>query len=567
MSQAADPRAGGPHEGPPAAEFVDISKRFGRVVACDHIDLAIHRGQIHGILGENGAGKSTLVSIAAGRLAADAGEVFLEGRAVRFRRARDARDAGLALVPQHDLLVGAATVADNLALLDRRARFFESARARRARVTRLTKAFGLDLGDAGDRADGLPVGTRQRVEIAGALAGEPRVLILDEPTAVLSPDETAVLFAALRRRAEAGAAIVLITHRLAEVFAGADRLTLLSRGRTVRTCRTDETTAAEIGGLLIAGSGEDAREREKEEEKIFSEGEESGGARVPLESRPGLAARGGETQPSRKAARSAAFPVPTFTFEGKRPHDNLEVRDFRPAGTPPKPEPLSLSLSPGDLLVLLAIDGNGADTIASAIAGLVPFAGEVRVGGVVLPSAGDPLAFRAAGGAFVPADRREEGLVLELDLAENLALPRPPGRFLLDRAAMGESARRRIAAFAVRAPSPSIRAGALSGGNQQKLVLAREVSPHPRVLLVGQPTRGVDIGAIEFIHGRLRAMRDDGSAVLMVSSDLDEIFALADRVMVMSRGRANGELPIAACTEAVLGRLMGDADAAAVVRA
>ncbi len=240
-----------------------ISKRFGETQALSEASLVAFPGEIHALLGENGAGKSTLVSIAAGRLRADAGEIRLGGRTVRFRRARDARDAGLALVPQHDLLVGAASVADNLALLDRRARFFETARARRARVARLAGAFGLVLGDADERVDALPVGTRQRIEIAGALAGEPDVLILDEPTAVLSPDETAVLFVALRRRAAAGAAIVVITHRLAEVFAGADRLTLLSRGRTVRTCRTDETTAAEIGGLLIAGSGEDGKQRER----------------------------------------------------------------------------------------------------------------------------------------------------------------------------------------------------------------------------------------------------------------------------------------------------------------
>ncbi len=427
---------------------------------------------------------------------------------------------------------------------------------RRARVRRLTKTFGLVLGDADERADGLPVGTRQRIEIAGALAGEPRVLILDEPTAVLSPDETAVLFTALRNSAEAGAAIVLITHRLAEVFAGADRLTLLSRGRTVRTCRTDETTAAEIGGLLIAGSGQDARQREKEEEeKIFLEGEESGGARVPLESRPGLAARGGETHPSKQAARSAAFPGPPFTFEEERPDQNLEVRNFRPAGTPPKQELLSLSLSPGELLVLLAIDGNGADTIATAIAGLAPFTGEVRVGGAALSPAGDPLAFRAAGGAFVPADRREEGLVLDLDLAENLALPRPPGRLLLDRAAMRENARARLVAFAVRAPSPSIRAGALSGGNQQKLVLARELAGSPRLVVAIHPTRGLDLAASAAVRARLAAACAAGASALVATSDPDEAFLYGGTVRVVNRGSVSVDVP-PRMPPAALGRLM-----------
>jgi simple sugar transport system ATP-binding protein len=424
-----------------------------------------------------------------------------------FRRARDARDAGIALVPQHDLLVGAASVADNLALLDRNAPFVESARARRERVARLAEAFGLELGGPDDRVDGLPVGTRQRIEIAGALAGEPDVLILDEPTAVLSPDETDALFAALRRRADAGAAIVLITHRLAEVFAGADRLTLLARGRTLKACRIEETTPDEIGGLLIAGAGEEKGEEKEEEEKekIFSEGEERGG-------------------PS-----------------AGRPRQNLEVVGFRPVGLQGKQD--SLSLSPGDLLVLLAIDGNGADAIATSIAGLTPFHGEVRVAGVALPSSGDPLAYRAAGGAFVPADRREQGLVLDLDLAENLALPDPPGRLLLDRAAMRANAVARLAAFAVRAPSPSTRASALSGGNQQKLVLARELAGSPKLVVAIHPTRGLDLAASASVRARLASAVAAGASALVVTSDPDEAFLYRGGVRVVTRGVLSAALP------------------------
>jgi ABC-type uncharacterized transport system ATPase subunit len=414
-------------------------------------------------------------------------------------------------VPQHDLLIGAARVADNLAFLDAGAPFFETAAARRTRVARLAKAFALELGDPDARVDTLPVGTRQRIEIAGALAGDPDVLVLDEPTAVLSPDETAALFTSLRARADAGGAVVLITHRLAEVFAGADRLTLMSRGRTVRTCETGDTTPAEIGGLLIAGA---------------------------------------DIRPSKHAAQRAANGMTS----------SLTLTDFAPNQSQAvRAESISFSLFPGELLVLLAIDGNGADTIARAIAGLEPFSGDVALGGVRLPAQGDPLAFRAAGGAFVPADRREEGLVSALSLAENLALPDPPGRWLLDRRAMFSHAEERLSALGVRASSPAASAGSLSGGNQQKLVLAREALPQPKVLLVGQPTRGVDIGAIEFIHGRLRAMRDAGGAVMVVSSELDEILALSDRVVVMNAGRIAGELPIEQCSEAALGRLMGGA--------
>src|ERR1039457_5640413 len=237
-----------------ALELRGISKRFGKTQALSEADLVVFPGEIHALLGENGAGKSTIVSIAAGRLAADSGEILRAGSSVSYRNAPESPQAGLVLAPQHDLLIGAASVADNLAFLDPAAPFFESADSRRARVGRLSRAFGLELGCADVRADALPVGTRQRIEIAGALAGDPDILILDEPTAVLSPDETAALFASLRKRADAGATVLLITHRLAEVFAGADRLTLLARGRSVKTCRVSDTTPQEIGGLLLASS-------------------------------------------------------------------------------------------------------------------------------------------------------------------------------------------------------------------------------------------------------------------------------------------------------------------------
>ena len=522
----------------PSLELRRISKAFGPTHALSEANLSVFSGEIHALLGENGAGKSTLVSIAAGRLTADSGEILRGGRPVRFARARDARDAGLALVPQHDLLVGAASVADNLALLDRNAPLVESARARRARVARLAEKFGLELGPANDRVDTLPVGTRQRIEIAGALAGEPDVLILDEPTAVLSPDETAALFASLRRQADAGAAIVLITHRLAEVFAGADRLTLLARGRTVKQCLIRETTAAEIGGLLIAGSGLE----DKDEEKIFLEGKEK---REPVEGRRGDARRPVATRPSKNAARSVAG-----LFEDS---PNLVLSRFAPRGSQGKQ--IEISLPPGELLVLLAIDGNRADTIASAVAGLAPFTGEVRVGGAVLPPAGDPLAFRAAGGAFVPADRREEGLVLDLDLAENLALPDPPGRVVLDRAAMRAHALDRIAAFAVRAPSPSVPARALSGGNQQKLVLARELAGAPRLVVAIHPTRGLDLAASAAVRARLAEACAAGASVLVVTSDPDEAFDYRGSVRVVTRGTLSAAVA-RGTPPAALGRLM-----------
>jgi simple sugar transport system ATP-binding protein len=492
----------------PSLELRGISKRFGETQALSEASLSILPGEIHALLGENGAGKSTLVSIAAGRLAADAGEILRNGSPVSFDRARDARDAGLALVPQHDLLIGAASVADNLAFLDPNAPFFESPAARRARVIRLAQRFALDLGDANARVDALPVGTRQRIEIAGALTGHPEVLILDEPTAVLSPDETAALFASLRKRADAGGAVVLITHRLAEVFAGADRLTLLARGRSVKTCRVSETTPEEIGGLLIA-SAEDPH-------------------------------------PSKHAARSAANqPLPSLELTGFAPHLASAVRT----------ENVSLSLSPGELLVLLAIDGNGADTIARAIAGLERFSGRVEVGGVSLPPSGDPLAFRAAGGAFVPADRREEGLVASLSLEENLALPDPPGRVFLDRSAMRAHAGDLLASFGVRAASSTALAGSLSGGNQQKVVLARELSRSPRVLVAVHPTRGLDLASAAAVRRRILDVCRSGAAALVITADLDEAPLFGAPLRVVTRGRLSAPLQPTTPVE-TLGRLM-----------
>jgi simple sugar transport system ATP-binding protein len=518
----------------PALELRRISKRFGETQALSEADLVVFPGEIHALLGENGAGKSTLVSIAAGRLVADSGEILRGGSQASYRNARDARHAGLVLVPQHDLLIGAASVADNLAFLDPAAPFFESAAARRARVGRLAQAFGLELGDADARADALPVGTRQRIEIAGALAGDPDVLVLDEPTAVLSPDETAALFASLRKRADAGAAVVLITHRLAEVFAGADRLTLLARGRSVKTCRVSETTPQEIGGLLLTNT---------EGEKNFLEG--VWGAR-PLDSRADTPGGRSQTHPSEHAAQSAATqPLPSLVLTGFAPDEARAVRAER----------ISLSLLPGEILVLLAIDGNGADTIARAIAGLERFSGRVEVGGVPLPLSGDPLAFRAAGGAFVPADRREEGLVAALSLSENLALPNPPGSVFLDRPAMRAHAEERLRAFGVRYASPAALAGSLSGGNQQKTVLARELAHRPGVLVAVHPTRGLDLASAAAVRSRILDACRSGTAALAVTADPDEAQLFGAPLRVVYRGRLSAALE-PTTPPAALGRLM-----------
>lgn len=472
----------------PALELRAIHKSFGRARALAGASLAVFPGEIHALLGENGAGKTTLVGIASGRLHADSGEILRNGSTVAIPDPGAARRAGIALVPQHDLLVEAASVADNLARLDPAAPLLEGRAARRRRVTEISERFHLDLGPPDALAGGLPVGTRQRIEIAGALMDDPAVLILDEPTAVLSPDETAHLFVALRSRVAEGKCVVLITHRLAEVFATADRLTVMARGRKVLTAPVAETSPAAVAEELVAGS------EAIDETAVASEPHVLGGRALGLKS-------------------------------------------FRPTGS--AAEPVTLTLAAGELLVFLAIDGNGADDLAAAIAGVRPADGEVLVHGV-RSRTGDPRSFRRAGGAFVPADRRTEGLVLDFSISDNLALR--SARFLVDREREQREANGAIARFGVRASSADGLARELSGGNQQKLVLARELASTPIVLVAIHPTRGLDIAASVDVHRRLFEARASGAAVLVVTADPEEAKSLGGTIRVVYRGRPSEPL-------------------------
>jgi simple sugar transport system ATP-binding protein len=484
----------GAREGPSSLELAGITKRFGSLCALDGAGLRLRPGEIHALLGENGAGKSTLVAIAAGRLAPDAGSVSIDGTTVTFRSPREARRCGVALVAQHDLLAEAATVADNLALLDLGAPFFESRAARRERVERLSRTLGLELGEPEAPVSLLPVGTRQRIEIAGALSGDPAILILDEPTAVLSPDERASLFAALRQRARTGRSVLLITHRLAEVFEAADRLTVLARGKTVLQCAVSETTPEATTALLMSGAG-------------LSGDDLSGGALPPPEGADG------------------AFV--------------LDVRGLVPEGLH---QPVSLSLRAGELVTLLAIDGNGADRIASAIAGVHPSRGTVSIEGRVVPPR-SPGAFRAAGGAFVPADRRSEGIVPSMTLAENLALADRGGGFLIRPERLAREAAGRIERFGIRTAGPASLASSLSGGNQQKLLLARELEPTPRLLIAVHPIRGLDIASASDVHRRIAAARGKGTGVVLVTADPDEARSVGGTIRVVYRGALSSPLP------------------------
>ncbi len=509
---------------PPAVAMRHIDKRFGAVHANRAVNLTVAPGTVHGIVGENGAGKSTLMSILYGFYEADGGEIAIEGRPARIRGSREAIALGIGMVHQHFMLVDTLSALDNIMLGAEPGWSLPAARAEvRAKLDVLMRDTGLVVAlDA--LVHELPVGERQRLEILKALYRGARILILDEPTAVLTPAETEQLFVTLRTLRDRGTTVLLITHKLKEIMALCDAVTVMRGGQVVLDCAIADTS---IDGLAEAMVGR----------------------RVNL-GRSDTAAR--ETGPALLRASSLSWT------------DELGVARLAD---------VSLTLHAGEIVGIAGVSGNGQSELLDVLCGLLaPAAGTLELGGQRFEPGSwiDTRTARALRLAHVPEDRHKRGLVLPFDAWESATLgyqdaPRYTARALLAwmrQRRMREDCAEMMERYDVRPRNPALRSSKFSGGNQQKLVLAREAQggEHaPQVLLVGQPTRGVDIGAIEFIHGRLRAMRDAGGAVLVVSSELDEILALADRVIVMNAGRVAGELPIAQCSEAALGRLMGGA--------
>ncbi len=496
-----------------------ITRRFPGVLANDAVDFTLRAGEIHALLGENGAGKTTLMNVFAGLLAPDAGEIRVDGRPVAIRTPGQALALGIAMVHQHFLLIPVFTVAENIVLgaepsgvlgtLDRA--------AARARLCELATAYGLAV-DPDARVEDLPVGLQQRVEILKALYGAARILILDEPTAVLTPRETADLFAVLRRIAAGGVGIIFITHKLGEVLAVADRITVLRRGRVVATVLPAATDAPRLAALMV---GRDVT----------------------------LAVPRGPARPGAPALRVA----------------DLRVLDGRGL---PAVDGVSFEVRAGEILGLAGVQGNGQTELVEALVGLRPAAGGTVERPGLPPGPASPRAVLAGGTAHIPEDRQRDGLVLPFSVADNLVLCsyyQPPyarwGR--LDPAAIARAARARMAEYDVRAPSERSPVGQLSGGTQQKVILARELSRPVRLVIANQPTRGLDVGSVEYVHRRLVALRDGGAGVLVVSTELDELLALADRLAVLYRGRIAATLEAAEATPARLGLLMaGGADPA-----
>ena len=509
---------------PPAIELRGISKAFGPVQANKGIDLSVPRGTIHGIIGENGAGKSTLMSILYGFYRPDAGEILIGGKPVAIADSQAAIRAGIGMVFQHFKLVQNFTVLENVILGAEDGGLLRPSLARaRGELQRLAREYELQV-DPDALVEDLSVGHQQRVEILKALYRQADILILDEPTGVLTPAEADHLFRILRGLRDEGKTIILITHKLREIMEITDNVSVMRRGEMVASVRTAETSPAALAELMV-------------------------GRKVLLRV---------DKAPARPGA-------PVLEVRGLRMVDAQGVERLRG---------IDLTIRAGEILGLAGVAGNGQTQLLEILGGYpeagARLSGEVRLNGRVLPLAGsDARARRHAGIGHVPEDRQAEGLILEFSAWENVAFgyhdaPEYNRGWLMDEAAIRADAQGKIERFDVRPPDPDLAARNFSGGNQQKIVVAREVERDPDLLLIGQPTRGVDIGAIEFIHKRIVALRDAGRAVLLVSVELDEILALSDRIAVMFDGRIMGERRPDEATAGDLGCLMAGVDPAVV---
>ncbi|PSL38745.1 nucleoside ABC transporter ATP-binding protein [Labedella gwakjiensis] len=479
-------------------ELRGITKRFGALTANDHIDLVVAPGEIHCLLGENGAGKSTLMNVLYGLYQADEGEILLDDAVQHFDGPGDAMRSGIGMVHQHFMLIPVFTVAENVMLGHEETTFGGRLNldAARKRVREISDRFGFSV-DPDALVGDLPVGVQQRVEIIKALSRDAKVLVFDEPTAVLTPQETDELMAIMRQLRDEGTSIVFITHKLREVREVADRITVIRLGKVVGEAQPTASNS-ELAALMV-------------------------GRAVELVVQKGPADPGG-----------AALVV-----------EHLDVID--PLGLKVVND-VSFTVREGEILAIAGVQGNGQTELTEAIMGLQPrVSGRVSLGSQTLTG----LSVRRvldAGVGFVPEDRTEDGLVGEFTIAENLMLDRSHGepfvvRGSLRRDHLDEFAEEKKKEFDIRAQSISTAAGRLSGGNQQKVVLAREMSRDLRLLIAAQPTRGIDVGSIEFVHKRMIETRDAGIPVIVVSTELDEVVALADRIAVMYRGSIVGIVP------------------------
>jgi general nucleoside transport system ATP-binding protein len=480
------------HVSAPALEMRGITKRYPGVLANDGISLTVRPGEIHALLGENGAGKTTLMNILYGLARPEEGQILLDGVEVGISGPSDAIDRGISMVHQHFMLVPVLTVAENILLGDETMAnpiFIDRAEAHR-RIRELGRRFGFEI-DPEEMVGRLSVGWQQRVEILKALYREARILVLDEPTAVLTPQETKEIFGVLRRLADEGHSIIFISHKLYEVLEIADRITVIRRGRVVGERKPAETDEDDLAALMV---GRDVQ----------------------------LVVDRGESHPG-----EVALTVKDLAVKNDRGREVVHG--------------LTFDVRAGEIFGIAGVAGNGQDELVEAIVGLRrPTSGQILLGDHDVTTLG-PRDVHQLGLSFVPADRHRFGLVLSYPLTDNIVLTdyfaEPYAHGLVrDDGAARERTVEAIQQYDVRTHSPDVTAGTLSGGNQQKLVVAREFDRDLRLLVLDQPTRGLDVGSVEFIHRQTIAKRDSGTAVLLVSAELDEVLELSDRIGVMYRG-------------------------------
>ncbi|MDZ7844766.1 MAG: ABC transporter ATP-binding protein [Anaerolineales bacterium] len=475
-----------------ALEARRVTKRFPGVIANDQVDFTLKKGEIHGLLGENGAGKSTLMNVIYGLYTAEEGQILLDGEEVQINNPHNAIDQGIGMVHQHFMLVPVFTVTENIILGSEvtRGTSLDLTKARKD-IQNLSESFGLHV-DPDAIVEDIPVGVQQRVEILKALYRDAKILVLDEPTAVLTPQEADDLFQIMHKLTEQGVSIVFITHKLREVIDIADRITVMRGGKVVGTTTPEETTKQGLAEMMV-------------------------GREVLLEV---------EKEPAQPGE-----PV-------------LEVRDFvvRDERGIEAVHGISFEVREGEILGIAGVQGNGQTELAEALTGLGGGeSGELFLGGEKMPQK-DPRKLIESGMSHIPEDRQRHGLVMTYPLTDNLVLctyyQRPFARGVQrNKRAVLNNAEKLIDDYDVRTPGPLVKAGKLSGGNQQKVIVARELSRPLKLLLANQPTRGLDVGSIEYIHKRIIQERDKGAAVLLISAELDEILSLADRIAVIYQGK------------------------------
>jgi len=497
---------------PSLLELHGITKRFPGVLANDHIDLALNDGEILALLGENGAGKTTLMNVLYGLYQPDEGEIIVKGQRITVHSPNDAIAAGIGMVHQHFMLVPVLTVAENvmLGVESVRGRVFLDRKAASDRIRQISEQYGLPV-DPNAYIKDLPVGLQQRVEIIKLLYRHADILILDEPTAVLTPQEADELFKVMRSLVQQGKSIIFITHKLREVLAVADRINVLRLGKVVGTADPKTATQTELASLMV-------------------------GRKVEL-----------------KVNRTPAKPGAS----------TLSIRDLRVLDDRDNAvvDGVTLEVCAGEIMGVAGVQGNGQTELVEALTGLrTPLAGSIIINGTAVEH-GSPREIMELGTAHVPEDRQRDGLVLSYPVADNMVLntyylaPFARG-IVMQQAEIEKVATSRVQQFDVRTPSIYTSAGSLSGGNQQKVIIAREFSRPIKLLVASQPTRGLDVGSIEYIHARIIEKRDAGCAVLVVSPELDEILALSDRIAVMYRGRVVAIVEAAQATKEYLGLLM-----------